>query len=100
MLMKQALGGWQVTGIYTVRTGTPFTYLDTTNNNSGYQVARYVPAAGVVPQHTFKSIPASGKVPAAPNSYVIAQLRAATCVGNPALPGAISDWGPFPSKLG
>jgi len=96
--MAQAYGGWQVTGIYTVRTGTPFTYLDTTNNNSGYQVARYVPAAGVVPQHTFNSIAASGKVPVAPNSYVIGNLPPAVSFGNPALLG-ISDWGPFPANM-
>jgi hypothetical protein len=29
----QLLGSWQVTGIYTGRTGTPFTYFDSTNNN-------------------------------------------------------------------
>ena len=56
-LLNEAFGGWQVTGIYTVRSGTPFTYFDTTNNDSGYNVARYTPANGVVPQHTFKSIP-------------------------------------------
>ena len=45
--MNEGLGGWQVTGIYTVRTGVPFTYFDSTNNNSGYQVARYKPAPGI-----------------------------------------------------
>ncbi|WP_263365075.1 carboxypeptidase regulatory-like domain-containing protein [Edaphobacter bradus] len=94
----QVLGGWQVTGIYTVRAGTPFTYLDSTNNNSGYQIARYVPAAGVVPKHTFSSIPASAKVNHAPNSYVIGTLPAAFSPGNAAL-GGISDWGPFPSTM-
>ncbi|MBS1801300.1 MAG: TonB-dependent receptor [Acidobacteria bacterium] len=95
--MAQALGGWQVTGIYTVRTGTPFSYFDSTNNNSGYQVARYTPASGVVPQHTFKSIP-SGVNPSAPNSYVIGNLPVANSFGNPALLG-VSDWGPFPSTM-
>ena len=44
--INEGLGGWQVAGIYTVRTGVPFTYFDSTNNNSGYQVARYTPASG------------------------------------------------------
>jgi len=96
-VMAQALGGWQVTGIYTVRTGTPFTYFDSTDNNSGYQVARYAPAAGVVPRHTFKSIP-SGENGGGANSYVIGNIPAAVSFGNPALLG-ISDWGPFPSTM-
>lgn len=101
--MAQTLGGWQVTGIYTVRTGTPFTYFDSTNNNSGYQVARYTPAAGVIPQHTFKSIP-KGQDGGGSNSYVIGNLPAAVSFGNPALatskfPDGVSDWGPFPATM-
>jgi hypothetical protein len=102
-LMNEALGGWQVTGIYTVRTGVPFTYFDSTNNNSGYQYARYTPAPGSsISQHTFKSIPANSQV--APNSYVIGNLPAAQSFGNPALIGAncgcaVSDWGPFPAAM-
>jgi hypothetical protein len=101
-LMARALGGWQVTGIYTVRTGVPFTYFDSTNNNSGYQVARYTPAGGTVSQHSFTKIPANSQ--AAPNSYVIGNLPAAVSFGNPALPGAAcgcnsSDWGPFPATM-
>jgi hypothetical protein len=102
--MAQALGSWQVTGIYTVRTGTPFTYFDSTNNRTGYQVARYTPAAGVVSQHTFKSIP-SGENGGGTNSYVIGNLPAAVSFGNPALvippafPKGISDWGPFPATM-
>jgi hypothetical protein len=101
-LMAQALGGWQVTGIYTVRTGTPFSYFDSTNNNSGYQVARYTPA-GPIPQHTFKSIPA-GENGGGLNSYIIGSLPPAVSVANPALttkthPNGISDWGPFPAAM-
>jgi hypothetical protein len=101
--MAQLLGSWQVTGIYTVRTGTPFNYFDSTNNNSGYQVARYTPAAGAVPQHTFKSIP-KGQDGGGSNSYVIGNLPAAVSFGNPALvvpgfPQGISDWGPFPATM-
>jgi hypothetical protein len=96
-LLNEAFGGWQVTGIYTVRTGTPFTYFDTTNNASGYNVARYTPLNGVVPQHTFKSIP-GGTAANGPNLYTIGALPAANSFGNPALLGA-SDWGPFPAAM-
>ncbi len=101
--MAQAFGGWQVTGIYTVRTGTPFSYFDSTNNNSGYQVARYTPVAGVVPKRTFKSVP-SGQDGGGSNTYVIGNLPEAVSWANPALPSAalsdgISDWGPFPAAM-
>jgi hypothetical protein len=102
-MMARMIGGWQVTGIYTVRTGVPFTYFDSTNNNSGYQIARYTPAVGgSISQTTFKSIPANSQV--APNSYVIGNLPAATSFGNPALFGSacgcdVSDWGPFPATM-
>jgi hypothetical protein len=96
-LMNETLGGWQVTGIYSVRTGVPFSYYDSTNNNSGYQVARYTPTAGVVPQHSFTKIP-SGVTGGGANSYNIGNLPAATSFGNPALLG-ISDWGPFPATM-
>jgi hypothetical protein len=104
MLMKQALGGWQVTGIYTVRTGVPFTYFDSTNNNSGYQVARYTPASGTISQHSFTKIP-SGVNGGGANSYEIGNLPAAVSFLNPALPAppnhskGISDWGPFPATM-
>lgn len=115
-LLNEAFGGWQATGIYTVRTGTPFTYFDTTNNYSGYNVARYTPAGGVVPQHTFKSIPKGSSV--GPNLYQIGTLPAANSFANAAFanvdndscsdsngnpiscfPNGISDWGPFPATM-
>ncbi len=96
-VFNEALGGWQITGIYTVRTGAPFSYFDSTNNVSGYNVARYVPGSGVVPQHTFKSIPA-GQNGGGANSYVLGTLPTANSFSNPALLGA-SDWGPFPSTM-
>lgn len=96
-LMKELLGGYEVTGIYTVHTGTPFTYFDSTNNASGYNVVRYTPAAGVVPQHTFKKIP-SGQNGGGKNSYVLGSLPTAVSFGNPNLLG-ISDWGPYPATM-
>jgi hypothetical protein len=95
--MNLALGGWQVTGIYTVRTGAPFTYFDSTNNASGYNVARYTPLGGPPTQHTFKSIP-SGQNGGGSNSYLLGTLPAANSWSNPNLLGA-SDWGPWPSNM-
>jgi Carboxypeptidase regulatory-like domain/TonB dependent receptor len=121
-LLNEALGGWQVTGIYTVRTGAPFSFYDLTDNASGTNVARYTPAGGVVPQHTFKSLP-KGVRPQQANSYVLGTLQPAKPQPNPAFavvdlinpalpdtptndkpgfphfPDGITDWGPYPADM-
>jgi hypothetical protein len=102
--LKQALFGWQITGIYTVRTGTPFPYFDSTNDSQageGYNVPRYTPTAPVT-QHTFKST--NGASGGGDNTYVIGNLPPATSFANPALaipgfPNGISDWGPYPAGM-
>lgn len=91
----EALGGWSVSGIGTMHTGTPFTYFDSTNNGTGYNVARYTPV-GTIPQRTFKSIP-SGVTGGGSNFYQIGTLPTANSWGNPNLLG-ISDWGPWPNN--
>jgi len=96
-LLREAVGGWQVAGIFLAHTGSPFTYFDSTNNGTGYNVARYTPASGSVPQHTFKSIP-SGVTGGGTNTYTIGALGAANSWGNPNLLG-ISDWGPWPATM-
>ena len=96
-LLRETLGGWQVTGIYTVRSGTSFTYFDSTNNFSGYNVARYTPAGGVVPKRSFTSIP-SGVDGGGANAYIVGTLPAANSWSNPNLLGA-SDWGPWPADM-
>lgn len=95
-LINEIIGGYEVTGIFSARTGTPFTFYDSTNNYSGYNYVRYTPI-GNIPQHTFKSIP-SGVSSGGTDSYVIGSLPAATSFGNPALLG-YSDWGPYPSNM-
>jgi hypothetical protein len=102
--LKQALFGWQLTGIYTVRTGTPFPYFDSTNDSQagqGYNVPRYTPTATVT-QHTFTTT--NGASGQGANTYVIGHLPAATSFANPALaipgfPNGISDWGPYPAAM-
>ena len=96
--LAQLLGGYEVTGIYTVRTGTPFTFSDSTNNRSGYGLVRYNPATSSF-QHTFKNIPTG--TPSNGNNYVISGATALPVdvpFGNPALLG-ISDLGPYPSTM-
>jgi hypothetical protein len=102
--LKQALFGWQITGIYTVRTGTPFPYFDSTNDSQagqGYNVPRYTPTAAIT-KHTFKST--NGANGGGTNTYVIGDLPPATSFANPTLaipgfPNGISDWGPYPTAM-
>jgi outer membrane receptor protein involved in Fe transport len=112
-LVGESLGGWQLSGIYQVHSGSPFTYFDTTNNYSGYNDARYTPSAPIS-QHHFKSIP-SGVTGGGSNTYTLGTLPVANSWGNPNLmppsaadptqpdtadyPNGISDWGPWPSTM-
>ena len=102
--LKQALFGWQIAGIYSVRTGTPFPYFDSTNDSQagqGYNVPRYTPS-GHISSHTFKST--NGASGGGQNAYVIGQLPPAVAFSNPNLvipgfPDGISDWGPYPTGM-
>jgi len=104
-LLGEALGGWELAGIYTVHSGTPFNYYDFTNNISGYNVPRYTPDAPLT-RHTFKSIP-SGVDGGGTNTYVLGSLPGAISFANPAFaavdpvdyPNGISDWGPWPNNM-
>ncbi|NYF90173.1 TonB-dependent receptor [Tunturiibacter empetritectus] len=47
-LAGQVLASWEITGIYTARTGSSFTYYDSTNNDGTFfNVARYVPSTPI-----------------------------------------------------
>jgi Carboxypeptidase regulatory-like domain len=102
--VKQALFGWQISGIYSVRTGTPFPYFDSTNDSqagAGYNVPRYTPSSPIT-NHTFKST--RGADGGGQNAYVIGNLPAAVSFSNPNLvipgfPDGISDWGPYPANM-
>ena len=102
--MKQAFFGWQIAGIYNVRTGTPFPYFDSTNDaqaGQGYNVPRYAPSAPLT-QHTFKST--NGADGGGGNAYQIAKLPPAVLFANASrtvdgFPNGTSDWGPYPANM-
>jgi hypothetical protein len=99
----RVLGGFLVTGIYTVRSGTPFTFSDSTNSlnaGAGSGIPRYLPVSPVAS----KGFHTTG-VRASSNVYNLGSpLPAAVSFANPALgdgpdgdfPGGISDFGPYP----
>jgi Carboxypeptidase regulatory-like domain len=124
-LFSEILGGYNLNGIYSVRTGTPFTYYDTTTDYSGYNVPRYNPITPVK-THTFKSIPKGAtntgnnytltSDPIGGTSATGAALPEDQPFGNPLfepltgpatpatpttplIPAGISDWGPYPSTM-
>ena len=99
-LKGETLGGYNVSGIYTVRTGTPFTFSDSTNSlNAGFGqgIVRYAPAAGgQVPLRATKI--QSANYDQTPNNFVIDTLPQALNYSNPAY-GGISDFGPYPATM-
>ena len=105
--IRQALGGYILTPIFTARTGIPFTVADSTNSlNAGFGgIPRYV-SGGAAPDFATHS---AGQAPCAdptsqvgcaagPNVFNILVLPVANNFGNPAL-GGISDFGPYPNGM-
>ena len=93
-LTGEALGNWTVTGIYTVRSGSPFTYYDSTYNlGDYYNIARYIPSTPITKWKYTKSTSA---VPGAINQYYLASsLPVGQAVVNNNI-GGYSNWA-FPT---
>jgi len=105
------LGGYLLTGIYTVRSGTPFTFSDSTNSlnaGAGSGIPRYLPSAPITGRRFNKSVGQAGA-----NLYNLGTLPAPFSFLNPAtgdylsyplsslpysngLNDGISDFGPYP----
>ena len=95
-LVGRLAGGYQVAGIYTVRTGAPFTFSDSTNSlnaGAGHGIPRYAPVTPVTQKKFNKSTGQAGT-----NVYNIGTLPAAVSFSNPAY-GGISDFGPYPASM-
>ena len=100
-LLPQTLGGWNVSGIFTARTGIPFSvFTYSPYNLNGYLVPRLVPATPIT-QWSVSSNPtqvvSSGQVIA--NNYNGLAIPASGVTGplNPTL--GIDDFGPFPANM-
>jgi hypothetical protein len=90
---SQALGGWSLVGVFTARTGTPFSVYDYDNIEVGYTVPRLTPAT---PISQYK---VGSPVRSAPNVFNVLTLPlpASFAPLDPAL--GMSDLGPFPSDM-
>jgi hypothetical protein len=93
-VVGQILGGWTVSGIFTARSGTPFSAFDYTYNVNGYSgVSRITPITPIT-QHKAGTPKNVGT-----NQFQIMTIPGANDIApfNPTL--GISDFGPFPSDM-
>ncbi|HEY3988057.1 MAG TPA: carboxypeptidase regulatory-like domain-containing protein [Acidobacteriaceae bacterium] len=93
-LLSEVGGGWTISGIFTARTGTPFSAFDYTYNTNGYfGVPRIVPSTAVT-SYKPQAAQAIG-----PNQFQINSIPGANDLApfNPTL--GISDFGPFPGNM-
>ncbi|HTD96833.1 MAG TPA: hypothetical protein VK627_07875, partial [Edaphobacter sp.] len=97
-MLGRLLGGYLVTGIYTVRTGAPFGISDSgssLNAGAGSGIPRYLPSTPVTNK---KFNGNSGQL--ASNLYNLGQLPPAAPFPASSLPyGGISDFGPYPAGM-
>ncbi|HJZ80760.1 MAG TPA: hypothetical protein VKD91_10455, partial [Pyrinomonadaceae bacterium] len=95
-LLKQILGGWQLTGIFVMQTGTPFSVFDCTNATTAESVCpRLIQTAPLAfsEEHNLRTDPTS------PNRFSFIDLSNQTpgVYTNPITGN--SDFGPYPSNM-
>jgi len=92
--LTNTLGGWNISGIYTIRTGIPFSIYDLTDLLNYYAIPRLTPATPIT-QYQVNGTPTN----IGPNQYNGLVIPAAANIGplNPTL--GISDFGPYPANM-
>ncbi|HUK48936.1 MAG TPA: carboxypeptidase regulatory-like domain-containing protein [Terriglobales bacterium] len=94
-VLRQVLGGWTVSGIFTARTGIPFSVFDLGYLLNYYVIPRLTPATPITQYRTGTPVlqPDSG------NTFFALNIPAEADIGplNPAL--GISDFGPYPANM-
>jgi outer membrane receptor protein involved in Fe transport len=103
-VLGHVLGGWSIVPLFTARTGTPFSIMDSTNSlpgNAGVPsgIARYTPSSAIS-NFAVGSPVATGQ----PNNFDVLSLPAPTSIGQNYCDTAghcalISDFGPFPANM-
>ena len=99
-LKAEALGGYNIASIYTVRSGTPFSFSDSSNSlNAGFGqgIVRYASAGGAQTPLSARRAQSANYL-GAPNNFVLDTLPQALNFSNPAY-GGISDFGPYPANM-
>jgi hypothetical protein len=92
--LGEALGGWSLVGVFTARSGIPFTAYDLNNVYNGYVFPRLTPSTPITDYHVSSNPAAIG-----PNEFLLMTLPApaSTAPLNPTL--GISDFGPYPAGM-
>jgi hypothetical protein len=93
-LMAEAFGGWAASGIFTARSGTPFSVYDFTYNVNGYSG---VPR--IVPESPITQTKAGTPVNVALNQFKIMTIPAAVDLAPFNSTLGINDFGPFPKNM-
>jgi hypothetical protein len=96
-LRTQALGGWSLAGIYTARTGVPFSFFDIDNEEFFYTLPRLTPATPISNYHVHSPTP--DPQPGNNNVFDLYTMPVPASFAplNPTL--GISDYGPFPAGM-
>ena len=94
-VLPETLGGWSLSGIFTARTGTPFSVFDYSNDANFYTVPRLTPATPITQWQTGTPVAAPGAL----NTWNVLSvpIPASFAPLNPTL--GISDFGPFPANM-
>lgn len=93
-LFADVAGGWTLSGIFTVRTGTPFSAFDYTYNVNGYAgVSRIVPSSAIT------SYKPSGARSVGINEFQVNTIPGANDLAPFSATLGISDFGPFPGNM-
>ena len=93
--LAQALGGWNLSGIFTARTGIHFSVYNINDELNFYTIPRLTPATPI----THWAVGSPVAVPGVANSFVGLTVppSGVTAPLNPAL--GIDDFGPFPANM-
>jgi hypothetical protein len=92
--LGEALGGWSLVGVFTARSGIPFTAYDLDNVANFYVFPRLTPVTPITDYHVSSNPQAVG-----PNQFLLTTLPAPASLAalNPTL--GISDFGPYPAGM-
>ena len=91
-LQREAFGGWTVSGIFTARTGAPFSVFDESTVAVGYTIPRLIPLTQ--PQYKVGTPQATG-----PNAFTGMTIPTPLFSHSLNSTLGISDLGPFPTNM-
>jgi hypothetical protein len=94
LLEREALGGWNISGIITARQGTPFSVFDENNLLIGYTIPRLTPATPITNKNVAKSPQVAG-----PNLFNALSVPVPGSFDPLNSELGISDLGPFPGNM-